>query len=230
MNFTQILAESRRIVGADDLQYPSEEIATSVNKALDRVVSLIRKSEGRWEWDDANFTDFPIATASLVADQQDYQLDPTFYKFERIEILDESGVGWHLLKPIDKADLYDQSITDFLKTAGAPQYYDKIGQSIFLYPKPSYSLASAMKVFYERGPSYFEDDGSDTTKSPGINTLFHNLLPMWAAYDFALIKGSSIADRLRNEIAIMESELADFYALRAKDDHIRVVARRGYFK
>lgn len=224
MTYSEILAEARRLVKANSTSYTTADLTISANAALNRVTALIRDSEGRWQWDDSNYTDFPIATAALVADQQDYGLDPTHYRIERIEVMDTAST-WTKLKPIDKKDIVDLPITDYLSGSGVPQYYDKVGNSVFLYPKPSYSQAASLKVFYERGPDYFIV--SDTTKSAGFNPLFHRLIPLWAAYDYALINGLKVADRLRLEISAMEDQLSEYYALRDSDEHVglRVTAR-----
>jgi len=227
MTFTAILDEARRITKANSTSFPTAEITTSANKALDRAVALIRNAEGRWEFDDSNNTDLPIATTGLVASQQDYGLDSTHYKILRIEVKDENG-DWSLLTPIDQADVYDQSITDYLNTAGLPKYYDKIGNSVFLYPKPSYTQDASLKVFYERGASYFTT--SDTTKAPGINPMFHNLIPMWCAYDYALINSLPLQKNLREEIAVMEQELKDYYSSRNKDERVSLTIRKKSFR
>lgn len=227
MTFTEILAESRRFVKADSTSYSTADITVSANRALDRVTALIRAAEGRWSWDDSNNTDLPIATTALVADQQDYNLDPTHYQIQRIEVKDEDGI-WHKLDPIDQTDVYNQSLTDFLKTSGVPKYYDKVGNSLFLYPKPSYAQAASLKCFYTRGPSYF--DVSDTTKAPGFNVIFHQLIALWAAYDYAAINQLSVKKDIADEIAIKEDKLNEYYSLRNKDEHIRIAARPYRFR
>jgi hypothetical protein len=227
MTFTEILTEARRLVKADSTSYPTSEITESANRALDRAVALIREAEGRWQWDDTNNTDLPIATTALVDGQQDYELDPTHYEMERVEVQDELG-GWHRVLPIDQADIYDQSITDFLSTAGTPQYYDKIGRSIMLYPTPSYSQDDSLKVWYKRGPSYFTV--SDTTKTPGFNALFHRLIPLHSAYDYAFINQLSVAPSLQDKILTMEDDLINHYSRRDRDDKIRLRVRTGNFR
>ena len=37
----------------------------NMNNALNSVANLIMMSDGRWQWDDNNNTDFPVATTSL---------------------------------------------------------------------------------------------------------------------------------------------------------------------
>lgn len=226
MTFTEILTESRRLVGDTTTKYSTADITVSANRALDRAVGLIRQSEGRWQWDDSNNTDLPIATTGLVTDQQDYSLDATHYRIERIEVKDTSG-NWTKVQPIDKADLFDTSITDFLSGGGTPTYYDKVGNSIFLYPTPSYTQTASLKVFYERGPSYFTT--SDTTKAPGINALFHRLIPLWCAYDYAFINQMEIKKDLEKEIFKIESELQEYYGHRDRDEKIGLTVKSRKF-
>lgn len=195
------------------------------------------QSDGRWQWDDENATDsdgtvrgLPIATTALVANQQDYTLAITHLQIERVEVLDNSTPtpAWHKLKPIDQADVYGQSLSGFLNTAGLPTYYDKLGNSFFLYPAPNYSQAASLKIWFKRPPSYFLT--SDTTnKSPGFNQLYHELIPLWVAYNFALANGKSNANGIMAQIQLKEDALHDDYSVRDKDDHLRLKARPMFF-
>lgn len=227
MQFSEVLTDTRRLSKSSTASYPTSEITDSANRALERITGLIRQAQGRWQWDDSNDTDFAIATATLNIDQQDYELDSTHYRIERFEIKSTAG-QWSKLHPIDQADVYDQSLTDFLSISGTPQYYDKVGNSIFLYPKPNYTQSASLKVFYERGPSYFAT--TDTTKQPGFNPLFHRLIPLWAAFDYAFINQLDVASTLRGEIAVMEDALAEYYARRDSDEHITLKARLMNFR
>ena len=230
MTFTEILAETRRISKQNSTSYPTSEIVTSANRAQERVTGLIREAQNRWQWDDSTYADLSIATTTLVDNQQDYELDPTHYRIQRVELKDQDG-NWNKLDSLDQADVYNQSLTDFLKTAGLPKYYDKVGNSIFLYPKPAaanVTETAGLKVFYERGPDYFET--TDTSKTPGFNTLFHSLIPLWCAYDFAFINSMPIADSIIGRITLMEEDLKTYYSLRDEDDRIGLKVRRYNFR
>lgn len=227
MQFSEITSDALRLVKASSSSYPIADLTASINRAFERVVGIIREAEGRWQWDDTNQTDFPFATTNIVTDQQDYTLDVNHYRIERVEVKDSAG-NWIKLRSIDQADLYDQAITDFLSTSGTPQYYDKVGTSLLLYPAANYSQSDSLKVFYERGPSYFTV--SDTTKSPGFNPLYHRLLSMWAGYDYALINLLPISQTLRQEIQVMEDNLRESYAFRDKDEHVTLKARTLNFR
>jgi len=214
-----------------------------LNEALNSVASLIMQTDGRWQWDDNNNTDYPIATANLVttlgSEQQDYSFPVTFLKILRVEVLDAAG-NWNKLKPIDQADIYDQSLTDFLKTAGLPMYYDAQANSVFLYPKPlatSVTSTNGLKVWFQRPPSYFTS--SDTTKVPGFNSLHHRLVALRAAKDYALanslpVAGGVMRGGFKTGLLAMideaEQRLIDDYTLREKDDHVRLSTKKYNFR
>ena len=194
---------------------------------MEHIVALINSADGRWQFDDINNTDQPIATTALVQNQQDYSLLTSHLELTRAEVMDSNG-NWIKLQPIDQSDVFNQSLTDFMKTAGTPMYYDKIGNSVFLYPKPNYSQDSSLKLYYERGPSYFAT--TDTTKSPGFNSLFHDLVPLWIAYNFALANSKANAENIMAQIIRKEDALIEYYALRSHDDPIRLRSRPYNFR
>lgn len=200
-----------------------------INDGLDRVTSLILQADGRWEFDDTNFSDYPIATTNLVttpgSEQQDYTFAVTHLKILRVEIKDSTGV-WRKLTPISQEDLYNTSLTSFLSAAGMPEYYDKIANSIFLYPKPLATVVTStagLKVYFQRPPSYFTT--SDTTKVPGFNALYHKLVALIACRDYALDKSLDGAKGLVERVAQMEQDLQDNYSLRNRDEKLQMRAR-----
>lgn len=190
------------------------------NRALDRITQLIFDADGRWQWDDTNFTDYPIATTDVVASQADYVLNVTHLKIHQVEF---DGTKLTSIDPTD----FDKPLAE-VYGSGTPKYYDKIADSVFLYPTPDTAVTDGLKVYFQRPASYFAT--SDTTKKPGFATHFHRLISLWASYDYAFTKQLPIAKVLRDEIAIMEAELKDFYSQRSKDEHITLKARGGNFR
>lgn len=224
--------------------FPNSDMAILANNALERITSLINQSDGRWSFDDTNqpTTDqgdgtggSPIATTALVSGQQDYTFAVSHLNIERIEIKDSTG-AWRKLTPIDQTDVYDQSITDFMSGGGTPLYYDKIGASLFLYPNPNYSQSASLKVFFTRGPiGVNTTDISSTTTKPGFSVLYHDLVALWIAYDYAVANGLPNANQLMADIQIKEDALKEDFTLRSRDEHIRLGARqsasgRGFFR
>ena len=223
------------LTNSNSTSFPSSDMAILATNAVERVASLIRESDGRWQYDDTNQTDLPIATTTLTASQQDYTLATSHLSVNRVEVKDSTG-AWRKLTPMDQADVYDQSITDFMSGGGTPLYYDKFGATIMLYPYPNYTQAASLKVFFERGPiSVLTTDISSTTTSPGFNSLYHDLVAYWVAYDYAMAKGLPNANQFMVEIQRKEEALKEDYALRSQDEHLglrprRSVQGRGFFR
>lgn len=193
------------------------DLNAAINNAVERVAQLIDKSDSRWQWDDNNQTDLPVATTALVSGQQDYTLATTHLTIDRVELKD-SASNWTLLAPIDQHDIADQPLTSYLGTSGIPLQYDKYGRTIMLYPTPNYSLSAALKIYFTRGPVTLSS-GSDI---PGFNSLFHDLICYWVAYEYALANGWANANGFFNAIQLKEQSIYDFYGMRSRDERPRM--------
>lgn len=253
MNFTDVQNRVFFLTSTDSTSYTDANLTLAVGRAMERVVSLINRSDSRWQWDDSNQTDLPIAKAALVASQQDYGLATTHLTIDRVEIKDSSG-QWHRLSPLDQQDIKrsgrssyntsgiiggtnqglalavgESSRTGAYKaTSGLPEEYDIIGSSVFLYPVPNYSQASSLFIYFTRqGKNFdytddkFDDDTGSLTSVPGFNPLFHDLIPLWASYDYAIVFKPNIVVALFNEIQRKEQELISFFGQRNRDDRPR---------
>lgn len=221
MIYTEILNDVDFIVSTNSATYPIADKTRSANNAMDWVTAVILSADGTWQWDDSNYTDLPIGTATLTANQPDYSFDATVLTVNEVEIKTTTGT-WEKLQPIDlytKQD--DKSISDFESTAGTPKYYDKVGNSIFLYPKPAYTQAGSLKVFYQRIPSYFQT--TDTTKEPGFAKHLHRYLAICIAYDWAVAKEHTKLNWLFQEKQRFEEKIKEFYSSRTKDEPRRLV-------
>lgn len=204
------------------------DMTRSVNEYLNEIVSLILKCDGRWEWDDNNFTTLPVATTNLVSSQADYGISAAdFLNIIRVEIKDPSGNGIQL-EPISYEDKQGVAMTEWAKTNGTPTNYDKVGNSIILYPTPNYASTSGLKIYFQRLPSYFAYD--DTTKTPGFNPLYHRYLSMGAAADYCSING--MPDKysmLMAKMADIRQRIVDDYSKRSRDEHLHMsVGKDGY--
>lgn len=171
------------------------------------------------EWDDTNHTDFPIATADLVAAQQDYALPSVasasekFLDLQRVEAKDSSG-NWMLLKKMDKKRL-GVALDEFQKTDGTPVWYDLEANSMFLYPAPSYASTGGLKLHYIRRQDYFT--AADTTQEPGFPAPFHRILSLGAAYDYAVSKGLPNTNHLLEQTNQLIAQLEEFFNRRGQD-------------
>ena len=213
------------LVGTDSTSYPTAQKTRNINQWYYKVISWILEAESTWEWDDSNYTDFPIATATLVASQEDYTLPAatssgnasTFLKLLGISVLDSGGV-WHKLRRIDESEMRGYDIEEVFKTASMPLYYKELGNSVKILPAPSSSsvtLSSGLKVYFQRTMDEFT--AADTTQQPGFAASFHRILSLGGAYDYALAKSLPQIGALRIEIERLKDELQKHYSSKNKD-------------
>jgi hypothetical protein len=220
-NGDDIVSDIDYWAGTDVTSYPLAAKARNSNRALDRIVQLIFRADGTWQWDDDNQTDLPIATTDLVAGQRDYTLAVSHLKVERVRIKDAAG-NWITLTAIDRRALPD---TDLNASNGTPTQYDKIGSSFLPYPAPSYGSTAGFEVQFQRGASYFVP--TDTTKSPGFASHLHRLIPLYAARDYCLKNDmTKRVSVITNEIKTLEMELVEHYSSRFKDQKVTITPER----
>lgn len=204
-----------------------------ITPAHDHVVALINKADSRWQWDDTNQSDLPIATTGLVINQQDYSLATSHLTIDRIEVKNTSGT-FNMLTQIDQQLLKrDQAtaLTQYLSSTGTPSQYDLMGSSIFLYPIPNYTQTASLKIYFTRAQLNFDystgkftDATGSTASSPGFNTLFHDLIPLVAAYDYSLMNLPQLSSGYLAAIQRKEIDLVDFFGRRNRDDRSRLTA------
>ena len=218
INKSGMVEEIDWLVDTDSTSYPLADKARRINSWLEHVGALIMTADSKWNWDDTNQTDLPIGTASLVANQQQYAIDTTHLKILRVECKDING-NYRELISIDESDITGRALSEFKKTAGEPRYYDKVGNSFFLYPKPSYSATKGFKPYFQRDVVKFSTDGSDTDTSPGFATPFHMILPLGASYDYALKESYSqkFLNNLLGQIQKYEAAIVEHYSHRDRD-------------
>ena len=218
-----IVQDIDKFCGTDDNSYPIADKTRDINAWYDRVVSLILLSDGRWQWDDSNQTTLPRCTATLVDGQKDYQIaGSTFLEILRVEIKDNNG-NYQLLKPFDERDIKNVALSELYKTNGMPVAYDKIGDSVILYPTPaagSVTTTKGLRVNLQRGPSLFVV--GDTTKSPGFNPLFHRLLSFGPSLDYCLQNEMVTKIKLlQPRVDKLEQGLVEMYSQRSGDEKVR---------
>lgn len=207
------------ICGTNSTTYPLADKTRRANMALSRFVGIALSADDRWQFDDTNYTDFPIGSTNLVSGQGDYSLATSMLKILKVQILDPQGNTVNLI-PIDMNDTTEAQ-SELFKTDGTPVYYDKFANSPILYPAPNYDLAGGLTVYYQRDASYFT--ASDTTKNPGIPSIFHEYIALKMAEPYLRDKGKENYVSVRNEIQKYEEErIPEFYAKRNKDERPRL--------
>lgn len=219
MTITDLNLEARSLVGADENSYAAADLLRRMNAGYEDTVAKILGCDGKWQFDDTNYTSFPIGLTTLVAGQQDYTFDVTHLEVERVEVLDNSG-KWHQLKPIDSSEI-SGAISEYQSESALPIRYDKQGRSLLLYPAPSateVTLTSGLKVYFKRTADLFTSAQVTTgTKVPGFASPFHILLAYKAALPFAIINVPQRVPAIMAEIARLEKGLVEHYSQRELD-------------
>lgn len=208
----------------DSTQWATSKIVNSVNNYLDTVTGYLIATDRNFQFDDTNHSKLPIGTTNLVANQSDYSflVDEQSNKIltlTRIDLLGSDGL-YHQLDAIDQYQI-DVALDEYKKTAGTPVQYDKIADNIVrLYPKPSTSITSGLKFYFQRTPSYFT--ASDTTKEPGVPALLHRGFVIAGAYDGAMTLGLSNFSVLATEMQREEIKMVQYFKGRNKDLKMRM--------
>lgn len=173
----------------DETKYPLKDKARNATEWLKKVGLWIWEASGEWSFDDSNLTTLPIATTDLEEGVGDYELPTTLLRLERVEVKDVNG-DFRKLIPIDQADLQNTAIDEFRATNGLPIYYDVIGNSVNLYPKPTsthVTLDDGLQVIVGRDVDPFLS--TDTTKEPGFSEYFHRIVSIGMAMDYCVRQG-----------------------------------------
>lgn len=203
-----------------------------VNTAFEVVVGMIIAAQPDWEFDDFNYTDFPIGTTDLEDEVKDYQLPAasqssslaTNLKLIQVSVRDKNGV-LKKLKNIDEAN-FDRNLDEVFPTPGLPQYYRLNGMSLELYPTPSadeVTIDEGLEVQFQRSGSPFVS--TDTTKKPGIISVAHGLIPLIASQKYGGPRGLGKQSDIKEQIKF-ESELVQVHYSNMNRDVRRRATRR----
>ena len=190
-----------------------------INERYLEITGFIISCDGRWQWDDSNQTNSPVATTALVSGQRDYEVlsatpssGQDWLEVEKVEIKDSNG-DLYYLNPIDEKQT-NASLEETYETSGTPVYYDFIGASIKLYPASDYASADGLKVHFKRAPLLFAT--SATTKIPGFASIFHKYLSLGASFDYCISNDMGRANNLKVLMAEIKADIKKFYSKRSK--------------
>jgi len=189
-----------------------KEFTGYANKANRDAWQVIFNAYGGWQYDDSNYTDLPIATTALVSGTGVYAMPTGTLTVRGIEVLDEGNV-WTKLEPITDEQIRDRIAEgEFMKEDGSPRYYKLINETIKLYPAPDYSQNASLKVYYDRGSVNFAN--TDTTKTPGFVSEFHDVIPLGASITYWMSKpqGNDAYNKLSVEYQRIMENLKKYYS------------------
>lgn len=166
-----------------------KKFVSSTRTAWDMYVYLAMKASGKWQFDDANHTDYPIIKTNLVQGQRDYTFstDETgnlILDIFRVAILPSAtATEYQDIYPLDEQSGEETALNTEDTAQGVSSRYDKTGNAIRLEVPPSYNATSGLKAYINREASYFTT--SDTTKKPGCPGIHHDYFYLRPAMEYA---------------------------------------------
>ena len=184
-----------------------------LNRALDDFTALAMTADGKWQWDDNNNTDFNIATTNIISGQRTYVFGLDQLQIEMILVKNPSGL-WTTIRPIseDENSVFENNTGN----TGIPDSYDKRGRALIFNVVPNYDSALGLKIYFKRGPVPFIS--TDTTKVPGIPSIFHKYLPLNASAKYAIERQMPVGLNLFELLKKEETAIVDFLADREIDE------------
>ena len=226
-NNLDLVSETRDLCDADSTSYALAKIVRRINAGLELLIGKIISADGRWQWDDTNFSTLPRGTGTLVEGQSTYSFAAEYLDIQMIEVLrDSSPDVWVKLKPIDSLELGGLSPSEYFglesngdQKKGMPEYYDKWGDTIILYPAPAaanVTLTSGLRVWFTRTADLFTT--SDTTQEPGIPSPYHILLTYYAAIPYCMAYKPDRVAWLNKQWIDGTADLIKYMGRRAKDE------------
>lgn len=165
--------------------YTLKDFTRNANERMRQIWAFIFQSKSGWKWDDSNNTDLPQAYTDLVNSQTRYALPESALTVERIEIADQSG-NYTKIQIFTQEEI-DEAFPEFFKEDGIPTYARILNGTIELYPAPNYAYTAGLRVYFTRDIVEFAT--TDTTKTPGFASPFHQMVAIGAALDFAQARG-----------------------------------------
>ena len=180
---------------SDSTSYPIASKVRNANIAYEKLIGKILEADGDWQWDDTNYTNLPRGTGTLVEGQETYSFASEYLNIQMVEVLQDSSPDvWHKLKPIDSLDLGDMSPEEYFgqtsagnPQTGMPEWYDKIGDTVILYPAPTstaVTLTDGIRIWFQRTADLFTT--TDTTQEPGIPSPYHVLIAYYASISYCV--------------------------------------------
>jgi hypothetical protein len=218
-----IVTEILKITQSDLDSYPIEDITRRVNMALDRFVTLALTHDGEWQFDDSNYTDYPIGYKNLVNGQQDYLFNDEMLQLSKVLVKDSAG-NWKTIRSIDQDDPEARNTWERPTTnLGTPFRYDVFDHAIFLDPVPNYDSANGLQAVFKRNASKFAS--TDTSKQPGIPSPFHPWLCWHASIPELVRTKSPDLNYWQNEVDKGEEAIKEFISSRNRTTKLQLRTR-----
>ena len=221
------------------------------NNQYDKIQAIIFESMDSMDFDDINLTDkHPVATRPLVANQRDYIFSTTLWsliateggsagsdasisplKIKRVDICwNGTGNTCYKAEPLDIAEIgtgigNDTDLDNNFDIASP--FYDVSSQGINIYPRANAGNVTnngILRVEFRRDMGLFTT--ADTTKTPGIDRVFHPMLYLGVAMEYAAVKRMKISKDVSILFADLEVKLRNRYG--NKNEDRQIIMKQAY--
>lgn len=208
-----IVTMSEKLCQANSVSFPIEEKTLYANEGSKIIWSWIHEAYGGWSFDDGNETDLPSATTTLNASQTNYSI-PTDAEYVVGVSVKTTGGTWQRIYPITLEQIQDTGMpeSEFYSTASQPMRYRLVGNSVVLYPASNYTQSASLKIWYKRDISLFTT--TDTTKTPGWSTEFHEALPTYMALQYSMVNQTPQEKGLSARWVDYQNRIKSYYSRR----------------
>ena len=224
MKISEIEAEARALCDADTTSYSAADMLRRVNNAYEQVVGWLINADGKWQFDDTNYGDFPIGTFTLVDSQGKYSFNDKFLQIIDVQIKDVNG-KYNIITPIDQKDFETGfPLREQFSTDGYPFFYDKLSSdTIELLPAPdngvTVTLDAGLRIYFKRTADIFTSAQVTTgTKIPGFDSTFHVILSYMAAVPYCMSYKKDRVALYQSEVIRLKDEILQQYTKRSKDE------------
>jgi hypothetical protein len=194
--------------------FNSAIIQSNINNYIDIFTNEILDAQDDWDFQGQ------IATANVVANQQDYPFPSDVLTVKRLEISD--GTNWSLATPVDINEYRTYAVGSSAVSneilAGLTQY-SAFNNSLYLHPIPGSSVTSGLKLWYGKKATAL----SATTMEPPFTAAYHRGLSYGVAKDwFQKIGDPTGAKQMENEMEKIIARMKHYYSNRLPDREYRL--------
>jgi hypothetical protein len=205
--------------GIDLNNYTLKDRTRNINTRLGLAWHSIFESYGGWKFMDDNQSDvssgLPYADQTITSGTGLYSIPSAALVIDTIEVKYQSAGVLTKIYPLTHEQFIERGGDAAFSSNGTPIYYMLQGDVIRLLPTPNYTLATAMRVYFQKTMTAFAT--SDTTATPGFASIFHPILSIGAALDYADPRLPAKVAGLTRAWSEMESRMRSFYAKRWRD-------------
>jgi hypothetical protein len=184
---------------------------------LQKVFTMILEAQDSWDIDDANRTDYPVATTLLVAGQRDYTF-PGSLKILKIKRADITYDGTHyeqmrLKDSLDVDGGLGNTTDDDNRFSKSAPVYDPKANSVWIYPAATAADVTAgakLRIEFFREPQEFTT--ASTTTEPGFDEPFHEMIALGASFNYASTYNLQNKQDLWAQLQDYERRLNEYYS------------------